>query len=242
MQGRHDPSGDIPRFGMPADFDDPKLRAVRPDLWNWFETQCPRHKQPGRAALTLALIRRLSWKKALAPEPWPPALPALSQEQEREREASHAAYHASSLNRLEAEISELLGWLVPPITDDQRKVAVVRFSWDLKNAGVNDEEIAQAIQIVSHRRRGRPVDMHLVWLRAWDLRLLDPREWIWRKLPNAVCPCTKRGGHDESCVQAIRQGVMQAQKVAAKYRVDSYALEIALEARPGNSRSRVAPK
>ena len=240
MQGRHNPSGNIPPLGIPADFDDPKLRAVRPGLWNWFETQCPRHKQPGRAALTLALIRRLSWKKTLAPEPWPPALPALSQEEEREREASHAAYHVSALNRLEAEISELLDWLVPPITDDQREVAVVRLHWDLKNAGMDDEEVAHAIRAVSHRRRGRPVEMHLAWLRAWDLRLLDRRKWIWRNLPSAVCPCTKRGGHDESCVQAIRQGVMQVQKVAAKYKVDSYALEIALEARASNSRSKAA--
>lgn len=203
----------------PPDLDDDKFRAALPELWRWFDTVFPRQEQPGRAALMLALIRRLSQKHLLLlPKPRNPAYPPLTEQQERERVEFHKLLVTGPWQHVEAEISDLLDWLTPPITDQQREAGKVSFSAQLRDIGLSDKGIAEILKIVSRKRRGRPPE-RLVSLRAWDLQLLG---YKWKEIPDKVCPCTK-GAHDESCEQSIRQGVIRLQRIAERYEVTAYA-------------------
>jgi hypothetical protein len=128
------------------------------------------------------------------------------------------------LSRLRSVVLELSTWLVG-VAPVKREEEIQRFvsSWVLfvQTLGLSGWDVAQigakAEKVARSRPRGRPPDRRLLAVRAYEMKLANPG-LTWQGIASKICDCNK-SSHDEYCVQAIRQAVMQLQKTMRRYRV-----------------------
>ena len=126
---------------------------------------------------------------------------------------------------IHVEINELLDWLSPPVTQEQKIQFRPIYEQMLKDSGMSEQNIALFLVHAMPTRRGAKMKYRQQWLEAWDKKLVSP-ETTYLDLAETYCACEK-SSHDKHCAETIRQGVFALRKLAYKHRVLDFAESLA---------------
>lgn len=211
---------------------DDNYRKECPELWTSYDAHFPDPNRPGTSALALALCRLRSQSLIAArpinsvqvtPSHLPPeveaarlAMAETTAEIERYRRVFRGA-------GLQDEISELLDWLFPQVTEQNKIDLRPAFESRLELAGWSPEEVKLFLSQSMPPRRGAKIQNRQNWLKAWDEKLLSP-DTKFSELAERYCSCAKKvTGHDGHCAEALRKGVASLRKLALQHGVLEFA-------------------
>jgi len=123
------------------------------------------------------------------------------------------------------ERAELSSWLIgvkrPPMEESIHQFVD---SWTryLQSLGFSGRQLiehsATGERVARQKRRGRRPDRKLLAVEAYELKASRP-DLTWDDVAENLCDC-KKGRHDESCREAIRQDVLRLQKALKKHCVE----------------------
>jgi len=201
-------------------------RTTCPDLWKQYDLYYPDRNHPGKSALVLALFRLLSKLATPLPVSSPrfaePSELRLAREGLAETRRMMRAFREVGL---QSDISELLDWLAPPLTEDQKIEYRPVFEQSLKASGFSDRDASLFLVHGMQPRRGARISNRQRWLSAWDKKLAAPQT-TFLDLAETCCSCEKPR-HDRHCAETIRQGVVSLRKLARKHWVLDFAESLA---------------
>ena len=122
-------------------------------------------------------------------------------------------HQRAAIQRMFREGRKLLGWLSQPSDMDRRDRALVRvLSLILTQPKLTAKFKADCIRTAPRRPRGRPPERKLRAVYALETKLARP-EATWEEITACSCPCTKRDGHDECCIENLESEVKRLKSV-----------------------------
>ena len=208
---------------LPAD---PKLRRAVPELWTWYAAHgYPDSHRPVRSALVLELIRRFSYLVQVAAVGWLGAPPdpkdpsddvylRVGHIGERLKDAGLDGV----VSRLRLEVTELLKWLAPTSTKQQRQDTFMK-AYEASDPAARREILELIPQLLDPRRRGRHLtSKRLQWVKAYEERVRFGTDLSWMQIAIKACDCG-RTAHTIACRNNIRQGVRILERLLKKYQI-----------------------
>ena len=205
---------------------DPKLRKVLPELWTWYDAHgYPDSHRPVRSALVLELIRRFSYLVQVAAVGWLGSPPNPEDPSDDlylrlgligER-LKHAGLGGVA-SQLVLEVTELLKWLAPTSTPQQREDILMK-AFEASDPAVRTEILRLIPRLLKNHRRGRHLSSkRLLWVKAYEENLRTGTKLSWMKIAIKICDCGKTT-HTNLCRNNIRQGVRLLGVLLKKYRI-----------------------
>jgi hypothetical protein len=213
----------LKKFRLPPDS---KLRKAFPELWAWYDAHgYPNPHRPVHSALLLELIRRFSSLVQVTAVGWlgsppNPGDPSddlyLRLELLRER-LRYAGLHGVA-SQLLLEVTELLKWLAPSSTDQQRQ-GILMTAFAASDPAVQKQVLPLIPRLLGNHRRGRHLTpKRLLWVKAYEENLRTGTELSWMKIAIKICDCGK-ATHTNLCRNNIRQGVRLLAVLLKKYQI-----------------------
>ena len=121
-------------------------------------------------------------------------------------------------SQLLLEVTELLKWLVPPSTNQQRREILMK-AFEASDPTVRMGLLESMPRLLKNRRRGRHLTpKRLLWVKAYDENLRTGTELSWMKIAIKICDCGKTT-HTSLCRNNIRQGVRLLGRSLKKYQI-----------------------
>jgi hypothetical protein len=213
----------LKKFPLPPDS---KLRKAFPELWAWYDAHgYPNPHRPVHSAIVVALIRRFSSLLQVTAVGWLGKHPNRDDPDDDlylklglTGEWLGYARLGGVASQLLPEVTELLKWLVPPSTNQQRQAILMKAFEESDPTGRMGILESMPRLLKNHRRGRHLTSKRLLWVRAYDENLRTGTELSWMKIAIRICDCGK-STHTDLCRNNIRQGVRLLAVLLKKYRI-----------------------